>query len=488
MPRKTLMTGAALLAALAIAPAASAATISYEGTTLVYTGTGSEVNDVIASAGYLDGHIRFHEYAGATIGGAADHCEELYGSYECETPVAMKVVLGAGDDEFSLFSDFPDAVGVTMLGGDGNDTLEDDYSANAGRRFEGGPGNDKLTAYKGDDVVLGDDGNDKVYGGAGADEVRGGAGDDELEGDKYEDPSADVIDGGAGFDIIEEYSDPENDIHPPATVTQNGVADDGRPGENDNVTGVEKITSHVNGTFEGTEGADDLWIWSNMAGGDSTIRGLGGNDKLTSLDYSETIDGGAGDDTIQAGFGNDVVTGGPGKDKINSDGGSYCGWYECNVPFGDDTVYARDGEADQVECGIGNDTVEADTIDQVAPSCEKVNTTSTPPVKVVDDNTAKPTPGQGAAAAVKLVGKPRIGGLTFSVQCAAACQVAGTLVAKGKKIGTGKKTLIAAGKATVKVKVARKFRKARKLSATLKVTVKSPGGTSKLSKKVTLRR
>jgi Ca2+-binding RTX toxin-like protein len=487
MPRKSLMTGAALLAALAIAPAASAATVSFDGSTLVYTGTGSEVNDVIASEGFTPGYVKFWEYAGATITSTTPRCQDNNGAMECEGPTAMRVVLNGGDDEFSLFSDFPDAVAVTMLGGEGNDTLEDDYSANAGRRFEGGPGNDKLTAYKGNDVVLGDDGNDKVYGGAGSDEVRGGAGDDELEGDKYEDPSADVVDGGAGFDVMDEYSDPENDIHPSATVTQNGVADDGRPGEGDNVTGVEKITSHVNGTFEGTEGADDLWIWSNMAGGDSTIRGLGGNDKLTSLDYSETIDGGAGDDTIQAGFGNDVVTGGPGKDKINSDGGSYCGWYECDIPFGDDTVYARDGEADQVECGIGNDTVEADTIDQVAPSCENVSTSAAAAGGGGAGSGAGPAKVDASAIGLAIVGRPGLKGLRFRVTCEAACQVSGALVAKGKKIGSGKKSLIAAGKATVKVKVAKKLR-GKKVVATLKVSVKSPGGTAKASRKVTLKK
>src|SRR6185436_15865316 len=164
MSKKSLATGAALLAALAFAPAAHAVTVSYEGSTLVYTGDGSEVNDVIASEGTEPNTIRFYEYAGASFSGAAD---------ECQTPTAMKVVLGGGDDEYHLFSDFPDNVQVTMLGGDGNDDLEDDYSANTGRRFEGGPGNDKITAYNGNDVVLGDDGNDKVYGGAGNDEVRG---------------------------------------------------------------------------------------------------------------------------------------------------------------------------------------------------------------------------------------------------------------------------------------------------------------------------
>ena len=197
--------------------------------------------------------------------------------------------------------------------------------------------------------------------------VRGGEGNDELEGDKYQAASADVIDGGPGFDIMDEYSIPDSDINPPATVTQDGVADDGRPGEGDNVTGVEKITAHVFGVYGGTDGNDDIWVWSNIASGASTINGLGGNDKLTGSDHPETIDGGAGDDVIEGSLNNDTIVGGPGKDRINGDGGSHCSAYECTVPFGDDTIDARDGEVDQVECGIGNDTVQADKIDQVSP-------------------------------------------------------------------------------------------------------------------------
>ena len=41
------------------------------------------------------------------------------------------------------------------------------------------------------------------------------------------------------------------------------------------------------------------------------------------------------------------------------------------VPFGNDAVDARDGEADQVDCGIGEDTATVDKIDTVV-NCEKV--------------------------------------------------------------------------------------------------------------------
>jgi hypothetical protein len=39
---------------------------------------------------------------------------------------------------------------------------------------------------------------------------------------------------------------------------------------------------------------------------------------------------------------------------------------------GDDTFHVRDGEQDIVDCGDGNDTVQADFADVVDTSCEKV--------------------------------------------------------------------------------------------------------------------
>ena len=73
-----------------------------------------------------------------------------------------------------------------------------------------------------------------------------------------------------------------------------------------------------------------------------------------------------------AGFDNDTITGGPGRDAIFADAtGSFCGIFSCTVPFGNDTVNARDGEADSIDCGIGADRAVVDTIDTVA-NCETV--------------------------------------------------------------------------------------------------------------------
>jgi Ca2+-binding RTX toxin-like protein len=489
---------AGVSAAAAIAPAAQAATITYEGNTLVYSDDNGEVNDVIASEGDTDGYVKFYEYAGAKITGPQDKCQAAGDGLECVTPQAMRVVLGGGSDEYSLGFGFPATMPVELSAGDGDDVIHDDYAVDKGRSFDGGAGNDTIEAYKGPDTLIGGPGDDTLKGGAGADTVRGGDGNDQLEGDKYSAAAADVIDGGAGFDIMEEYSIPDQDINPPASVTQDGVANDGRPGENDNVTGVEKITSHVAGVYKGTEGNDEIWVWSNITSGDSTIHGLGGDDKLTGEEDSETIDGGAGNDTIQGGYGNDTIVGGPGKDKINSDGGSYCGGYSCEVPFGDDTVDARDGEADQVECGIGNDTVKADAIDQVSPSCETVQLPGTAPGPTPGpDPDPQPDPGTDKGLDVALIGAAKLSslrksGTRFRVTCAGACKVAGTLSKGTKKVGAGSSTLIAPGTATVRVKPTAAGKKALKKVKTAKLTLKvtvqdATGAVQTVSRTVTFK-
>ena len=73
-----------------------------------------------------------------------------------------------------------------------------------------------------------------------------------------------------------------------------------------------------------------------------------------------------------AGFDNDTITGGPGRDAIFADAtGSFCGIFSCTVPFGNDTVNARDGEVDSIDCGVGADRAVVDTIDTHA-NCETV--------------------------------------------------------------------------------------------------------------------
>ena len=154
-------------------------------------------------------------------------------------------------------------------------------------------------------------------------------------------------------------------------ITFGGGADDGRPGEGDDLRSVEKVWLNVGGSFTGTDGADEFRL--SQVGTPSTMVGAGGDDRLRSGDGADRLDGGAGNDSIDGGFGDDVLVGGPGRDTFSGDlAGGDCGPLWCRYPYGNDTIEARDGEVDSITCGAGTDTVNADAQDVVAPDCENV--------------------------------------------------------------------------------------------------------------------
>ena len=118
---------------------------------------------------------------------------------------------------------------------------------------------------------------------------------------------------------------------PDVRGTLDDAADDGGPGEADNVhSDVENLEG---GSFAATSGAP--------GDGLVTLIGSAASNSLSISSGRGNVDGGAG---------NDVLGGGP----------------------LDDTITSRDGYADVVTCGQGADTVIADTFDTVSDSCESV--------------------------------------------------------------------------------------------------------------------
>ena len=169
-----------------------------------------------------------------------------------------------------------------------------------------------------------------------------------------------MLDGGAGYDTLTDWGDcgPDSDRRP-VTVSLNGVADDGRPGEGDDVRDLDVLRLFVPATVIGDDGVQAVEIYAAADREPSTIEGRGGADDLRAGSGRETIDGGAGDDRIEGGFNHDVLTGGPGRDTIYGDStAGNCGGYgqSCTIPFGNDVINARDGAADQIDCGPGEDT------------------------------------------------------------------------------------------------------------------------------------
>lgn len=373
MRRTSVLAGA--VAALALTPAAaSAGTIAYEGDTLVLTAASGEVNG-LTFGGEEAGRLSLSDSTSYSF--PADRCTQLDAGYaiQCDIPATVRADLGDGDDHVVVDHMVQGNPAVEVLGGGGNDNLKA-IDGNTRLTLDGGAGADVLRSEGGNDVLRGGPDGDELIGGAGSDVLEGGGGADTLTGDACEAPGADVLDGGAGFDTLTDWGDcgPDSDRRP-VTVTVNGTADDGRPGEGDDVRDLDVLRLFVPATVIGSDGDESVEIYAAADREPSSIQGRGGSDDLRSGSGRETIDGGAGDDRIEGGFNHDALTGGPGKDAIYGDSTfGNCGGngQSCTLPFGNDTINARDGEADQVDCGAGNDTAVVDALDTVAANCETV--------------------------------------------------------------------------------------------------------------------
>ncbi len=84
---------------------------------------------------------------------------------------------------------------------------------------------------------------------------------------------------------------------------------------------------------------------------DDHLVGTAAPELLRGLDGNDTIDAGDGSDCLRGGNGDDVLLGGSGNDLLNGDAGTD----RVDAGAGDDEVYARDGAAETIDCGPGND-------------------------------------------------------------------------------------------------------------------------------------
>ena len=127
------------------------------------------------------------------------------------------------------------------------------------------------------DILDGGDGRDNLAGGDGPDELHGGAGDDQFELGVAVPDGTDVVRGGAGAFDLAHYARPIG-----VTVTLGAGANDGEPGENDDVDTEEVrggpsddvLTGHpgaVANTLNGGSGGDDLLVGGD--GPDSFFNG-----------------------------------------------------------------------------------------------------------------------------------------------------------------------------------------------------------------------
>jgi Ca2+-binding RTX toxin-like protein len=480
MPSSRLLLAAVVACAAAFPAAAQADVASFDGSTVTVQGT--EGNETLVLSVQNPGYVQVNTDsagAGCTYNDALQYAE---------CPIAsggVQVNAGGGNDTVSDLDlssgSLPDgALRVDLGPGD------DKFTGGAGgEAVTGGPGADELTGRGGDDKLDGGDGNDKLYGNGGRDQLLGGAGDDVLDGDVYDGVNADLIDGGPGMDRAEGWADPSTTAeHPQISVTLDGAANDGRPGEGDDVRSIERITSNISGTIVLSDEADIVEMWANIDNGASTIKTNGGNDQVTGGSRDETIDGGPGDDRLEGGFGNDTITGGPGRDTINADmSASQCGVFQsCTVPFGNDVVDVRDGEADTVVCGPGTDKVVADALDTVSPDCETVDRSAaggpapgTGAPGGSGGGTAPGTGGQAGRLALTVGAVSRSAalrrGIPVTVSVPGAGRLAGTAREGRRSVAAGAAKARRAGKATLRLTVGKRGRAALRRHGRHRLTV-----------------
>ncbi len=265
----------------------------------------------------------------------------------------------------------------------------------------GTAGNDVICGRGGNDLIRGEGGNDRLYGDDGADSLDGGIGNDTL----FAGPGADTFAGGDGTADTVTYAARKVAV----TLTLgDGMANDGEPGEGDNIDAdVEQaIGGKRNDVLTGSA-ADNTLTGAN---GNDALDGAGGNDALDGGVGADSLNGGGGTDTVSyaartadvalslgdgtandgevgendnvasdvenatTGAGNDTITGngavnvelgGAGADLLDGGGGAD----SVDGGAGDDMLRAVDGTVDRVTCGKGTDGFQSDAAD-IRKACE----------------------------------------------------------------------------------------------------------------------
>lgn len=465
---------AALLASLALASTAHASQLSYDADgTLAYTAGSGEANS---------GLVIESPYS-TTCAPATTPCIDItdWGAY-----IDM-ASLPAGCSAYNVTDGWPrytEAVcpvppRLRVDLGDMNDSWNDWDGPSV---IDAGPGNDNpIFGSGGDDVIKGGAGNDVLSGGKGDDALDGGLGDDDFEGIPGErlfgsDPPSQGTDsytGGGGGDALI-YTGRGEDL----SLSLDGVANDGQPGENDNIG--PDVT-----TVLGGDGADVITGngYANAFAGDSgddVITGAGGDDRLFGGSGSDRLDAGAGQDYLEGDDAGDVLVGGPdvdtfyGEDPLNASNGT----------TGRDQILSRDGNAEFVSCGPGIDDAQVDATDQVRnwvatdDQCESVDGAGPPSGGGGGGGGGGSASGLTVSAVAARGGKIRVdvdlpGPGVLSVR--AAARVRGHSLAIGRRLRTAP-----AGPLTVilrpRAKARRALRAHRKLKATIRISFSPSGG------------
>jgi hypothetical protein len=421
--RRALIPALAAAACASFAPAAEAATITYDAGTYTYAGAADE-NPFVTMESASMMQIKFTIGSGATFSGPAPGCS-FSGGYTIATcaqamPLSKVVVNGAGGSDTFLANGVTVALPIHFNGGAGSDQLQ----GGAGNDIAyGGIGNDSLYGFTGQDELHGGDGNDSLDGGEANDQIfgddgdeldqggpyfRGGPGNDTIHGgpgddrwDAIQDGGGhDTFTGGPGFDGVSGFNAWTGGL----AWSLNGSADDtvagAAPADSpDNVGGadVEKLIGSYNfaDVLTGNDIAnvlDDGAVGNNVDAAADTIHGLGGNDLLLGHGGGDTLNGDAGFDTMQGGAGDDTLNGGPDNDLLQGEAGGDT----YNGGGGTDTADFSDRQSISVTFdGAANDG-DAGDADNVGGDTE--NITGSPYADVISGSPAANSIVAGAGA------------------------------------------------------------------------------------------
>ncbi|MGY1488829.1 beta strand repeat-containing protein [Methylobacillus pratensis] len=142
----------------------------------------------------------------------------------------------------------------------------------------------------------------------------------------------------------------------------NGIGYDIETGNGNNLVnagaGNDKITGGAgNDTINGGAGNDTI----DSGGGDNILNGGSGNDRIISRDGSNTIDGGTGTDTVEYATSHSVyvdLRNGETRDLTNNNLKDTLANIENIIGSGGDDLLIGDQNANRIEGGAGNDTIE----------------------------------------------------------------------------------------------------------------------------------
>ncbi|HET9740459.1 MAG TPA: calcium-binding protein [Solirubrobacteraceae bacterium] len=309
MNTKHLFAAASAAAALAVFPAAaSAATVTVNGTNITVAGDATDETITIADA---NGVI--------TVDGAA--------------------TTAAANDTFDL----------TVNAGAGADTVRVNTAALRTVTINGDAGNDSITGSPDNDIINGGNDLDTLNGAAGNDRISGNDANDTMNGDAGNDVMVwnpgdddDVMNGGAGGGDDAELNGgngPESFAAAPAG----------------NRVRFERLSP---GPFQLDVGPDTERLVLNANGGDDTMASNPATPTAMLLNGGtglDTMSGGANADFLNGGDDNDALDGGPGIDRLVGDRGND----SMDGAAGDDTLVWNNGDGSDVMDGrLGLDKIE----------------------------------------------------------------------------------------------------------------------------------